>query len=255
MLSIERRNLIEKHLNEEGSIIISEISKVLEVSEETIRRDLHKMEQEGLLNRVRGGAYKNGTNGSAGTKIAFRKKIYIEEKKAIANKCSKLIDEGDIIMLGSSTTEIYIAEKLSESNEDVTVITNSLEVVNALNDSENVKIICIGGNLERNTESFVGIGAIQQLDDMFAHKAFISCSGIDMKFGVTSNSEAEAEIRKKMVQNSSKTYLVADITKFDRIGAHAICGLDEFEGIVTEKQVTGKWGERLEALNIRTDFN
>lgn len=253
MLAIDRMKKIEDTINENGSIIISEISKELNVSEETIRRDLEKMEQKQLLKRVRGGAYRIEEKDDE-TSIEFRKKIYIDEKMKIANKAIKYINDGDIIFIGSSTTALYFAKKINSSNKKVTVISNSLEVISELEKSKLVNVICIGGILRKKNKSFIGSSAIKQLDNIYANKTFISCSGIDMKFGVTNSIEGEAEIKAKMIERSSECYLIIDNTKFDKIGTYSVCQLGQLKQIITDDKLTGEWEKKLKELNIEVNY-
>lgn len=244
MLAVDRLKKIEELLMENGSVMISNLSELLEVSEETIRRDLEKLEKTNKLKRVRGGAYLPETSDHE-VPIGIREKIFLEEKQLIGKRCVELIEEGDCIMLDSSTTVLHIAKNLNASKKKVTVITNSLKVADEFQNSKNVELICLGGTLRKSTSSFVGYMTTDSLEKLSADKAFISCTAISADFGVTDNHELEAVIRKKMLVNSMKKYLTLDYTKFDSPSINKICKLSELDVIITDKKIPKKYRDVL----------
>ncbi len=250
MLAIERLKEIEKRLNERGSVVISSLSKEFKVSEETIRRDLDKLEKTTLLKRVRGGAYLQSDTDKQ-VPLEIREKIYLTEKQKIADRCIEFIEDGDTIMIDSSTTAVCVASNIQKHQKKVTVISNSLKVIEQFQDSKWVKPICIGGGLRKRTKSFIGNLALRQLETLRATKAFVSCTAISKEFGATDDSERESEIRKEMIKNSEKTFLVADRTKFDNLEPHLICKLDEVDAIVTEEKLPGEWEKKLKELKVK----
>lgn len=249
MLAIQRLKEIKKILNEKGSVVVSSLSKQFKVSEETIRRDLEKLEKSNVLRRVRGGAYLQ-TDSDKQVPLEIRENIYLEEKQKMANKCVEFINDGDTLMIDSSTTAACVAQKLNECQKKLTVITNSMKVVEEFQDSKWVKVICIGGGLRKRTRSFVGIQALEQLENLHANKAIISCTSVHKKFGATDDSEREAEIRKKMINHSEEIYLIADGTKFDTLESHRICNFTEIDKLITEKKLPKDWEEALKKEKI-----
>lgn len=244
MLAVDRLKKIEELLIENGSVMISNLSELLDVSEETIRRDLEKLEKENKLKRVRRGAYLPETSDNE-VPIGIREKIFLEEKQLLGEKCIELIEEGDCIMLDSSTTALYIAKNLNTSKKKVTVITNSLMITHEFDKSKTVKVICLGGILRKSTSSFVGYMTTDCLQKLAADKAFISCSSISIDMGVTDNHELEAMVRKNMLINSMKRFLVVDYTKFDSPSVNKICRLNELDMIITDRKVPKKYKEIL----------
>lgn len=250
MLAIQRIKEIENILNEKGNVVISSLSKLFKVSEETIRRDLDKLEKNNILKRVRGGAYLQSDSDKQ-VPLEIREQIYLTEKQKIADKCMEFINDGDTVMIDSSTTALYVAQNINIHKKKVTVITNSIKTVEELQDSKWVKIICIGGSLRKTTKSFSGTQALFQLSNLYANKAFISCTAIHNKFGVTDDSEREGEIRKKMLLNSEKVFLIADKTKFDDLESHLIAKLDEIDYIITEQELSKEWEEDLKENKVK----
>lgn len=249
MLAIQRLKEIKKILNEKGSVVVSSLSKQFRVSEETIRRDLEKLEKSNVLRRVRGGAYLQ-TDSDKQVPLEIRENIYLVEKQKMADKCVEFINDGDTLMIDSSTTAACVAQKLNKCQKKVTVITNSMKVVEEFQASKWVKVVCIGGGLRKRTRSFIGIQALTQLENLYANKAIISCTALNKKFGATDDSEREAEIRKKMIDNSEKVYLIADGTKFDTLESHLICNFTDVDKLITEKRLSKDWEKILKEQNV-----
>jgi len=242
MLAIERLKKIEEILNENGSIIISNLSEMMEVSEETIRRDLEKLSKTIEIKRVHGGAFKPSSF-DAEVPINIRKKIYLEEKQCIGKKCESMIQDGESIMLDSSTTALYVAKNLKISKKKVTIITNSNLIVNEFLDSELVTVICIGGIFRNRTNSFVGHMAVENLKRLSAEKAFISCSSITKGIGATGNHESEASVRRMMLQQCVKSYLIMDYTKFECTATYLVTKIEDIDAIITDKPVSYDYKE------------
>lgn len=252
LLAIERRKRIMQHLYKDGRVLVAELSKQFRVTEETVRRDLGRMEKEGLLLRTHGGAFLAETSFSSEVPVWVREDCYLSEKKWIGTKCAKLIRNGDTIMLDSSTTSLHIA-KIIKTHKQLTVITNSLNVLMELADAEDIRLISTGGTLRRRSLSYSGHAAAKSLSRYTADKAFLSCSGIDLKHGVTDANEDEAEMRKIMLQHAKQTILVADITKCEKIGLIKIADLSSFQMLVTNCPLPAQWKEELSTQSIAID--
>ncbi|WP_185929358.1 DeoR/GlpR family DNA-binding transcription regulator [Paenibacillus popilliae] len=252
MLAIERRKRIMQHLFQDGRVLVAELSKQFRVTEETVRRDLDRMEKEGLLLRTHGGAFLAETSVSSDVPVWVREDCYLSEKKWIGTKCARLIQHGDTIMLDSSTTSLHIA-KIIKARKQLTVITNSLNVIMELSDAEHIKLICTGGTLRHRSLSYSGHAAANALARYTADKAFLSCSGIDLTHGVTDANEEEAEIRKIMLHHAKQSILVADITKCEKIGLVKIAELSSFHTLVTNCPLPLQWREGLAAQSIILD--
>ena len=249
LLAIERQNAIMQELNTKGCITVSLLSKQFDVTEETIRRDLDKLEQSKLLRRVHGGAYiVNGFEKEA--PVRLRESIMLSEKERIGAKCCEYIDQYDTIMLDSSTTALYIAKQLKLENKKVTVITNSLDTINEFEDSENIKVICIGGTLRVKSHAFSGFDSLSLLNGLIADKAFVSAAGVHMNFGITDHIESEAKIRMMMLKNASKRYFIADNTKFGKAMMYSVWPLNDINYLVTDTAPDREWYSKLHELGV-----
>lgn len=235
MLAEERKEIILKKLYETGKVLVLEMSEVLHVSPETIRKDLKKLENEGLLRRVHGGAIlAKKINGEL--PINIRKNIYKKSKKIIATKALKYIREGATIFLDSSSTSMEIAESLYQYN-NLKVITNSYFIAEVLIRMPNNQLILTGGNFNPKNYSFVGHSAQESLKLYFADACFITSTGVNEKGWLTDSSEEESSIRRVMMEHSDNKYYILDDTKIYRSSTYMIGNLNQFTGILSNKSL------------------
>ena len=235
MLAEERKEIILKQLYEEGKVLVQDLSASINVSTETIRRDLKELENESLLKRVHGGAVlTKKINGELSVNI--RKNIFLDSKKIIASKAIKYIVDGSTIFLDSSTTSIEIAEELFRYNH-LKVITNSLLIAEILSKNINIHLILIGGKFNSKNFSFIGYPAQEHLSRYLADICFISSTGVNEQGLLMDSSEDEAAIRKLMMEHSDNKYYVLDDTKFYRSSTYVIGNLNQFTGILSNKKL------------------
>ena len=250
MLPLERQNRIMDFLTAEGAVSVSRLSAELEVTEETIRRDLEKLEKKECLRRTHGGAVPiDGT--TLELSLEKRKHTNVEEKARIAKIASGYVVSGDTIFLDASTTTFYMARELKKLR-NITVITNSIRVIRELDGEEGIKVICIGGLLSRN-ESFVGTTAEKAVaENYFASKMFFSSKGVAADAGILDSNEQECGIKKEMMKNSQERFYLCDSSKLGKVGFVKLCGLNEIDYFITEvdpgKEITDKLEESLVKL-------
>lgn len=251
MLAVERMHLIQCALQEEKQVSVSTLSSRFQVSEETIRRDLEKLSNsDPTIVRVYGGAYKAWVTDSE-MPVQVRETLSVDRKKAIANACFSLIRVNDIIMLDCSTTALYLAMLIRQQGYGVTVLTNSLRIVEVLRECEQIKLIVLGGNFRKNTQSLIGYDTTDMLSHYRADQCFISCTGIHMEFGITDNNENECKVRQAMIHNSKERYLLADTYKFGRSYLSKMAAPGDFDAIVTDVAPSPDWLKFLEAARTR----
>ncbi len=248
MLAVERRNLILEKLQAEKKVIVSELSQEFCVSEETIRRDLEKLEKDGLCVKSYGGAVLN-ENTSLDMPFNVRKKNNPAGKQKIARLVETLIEDGDHIILDPSTTAVFIARALKGRNR-LTVITNSIEVMLELSDTSDWNIISSGGSLKEGYLALVGPRAIEGLGAYNVEKAIISCKGIDMEKGVTDGNELFSQAKQTMIRSARQCILAADHSKFDRIAFSKICDVHQVHTVVTDEKPSDQWMEYFERAGI-----
>jgi len=248
MLAAERRNLILEKVHENKKVIVSELSKEFDVSEETIRRDLDKLEEDGHVIKSYGGAVIN-EKGSIDLPFNVRWKSNTQGKQKIAELISQQIEDGDHIILVASTTAVFIAKNIKQKRH-LTVVTNSIEILLELADVSGWDIIATGGLLKAGSMSLLGKKAEDGISSYYVDKAFISCKGIDLKKGVTDGNDETGGVKQNMLSAAGRVYLAADSSKFGKTALSKICGLSDVDVIVTDKKPDGPWLEAFEKMGI-----
>jgi DeoR/GlpR family transcriptional regulator of sugar metabolism len=239
MLSIERRNIILSRLKKDKNVLVGNLSAEFSVSEETIRRDLERLEREGHATRTYGGAI---LCEDVRTEQPFtvRKQTNVEAKQAIAAKVAQLINDGDFIMLDESTTASFVARAIKDK-KNLTVITNSIEIIIELAGLEGWNILSTGGALKSNVLALTGYQAESRIREYHVDKAIISCTGLDLERGYTDAGEDNALIKRAMMQSSSETILAADAQKFGKKAFASIGLIGELSALVTDAPPDEKW--------------
>lgn len=234
MLAEERRQEILKLLDIEESVHVSALSKRLNVTEETIRRDLDVLNKRKMLKRTHGGAVPLKINNKTELNFNIRQSKKIKEKKDIASKAVKLIEEGDTIFLDASSTSFFLAKELKRK-QNITVVTNSIRIIFELSDASNITVISTGGILRPNSLSFVGPLANETLKKYFADKIFASCKGISVEYGATDSNELEIEVKQNMIKHAKKVIIISDHSKLNEIGLTQFASTDKIDILITDK--------------------
>ena len=235
MLKIERQNLVDQELRKAGYVLVPELSRMLNCSEETVRRDLREMEMAGKLVRTHGGAYLVEKY-DKGYPIELRKSYLPHTKERMAAVAVREIQENDMVMLDSSTTCLAIAEAILAVDLNVTLITNSLAICDLFKETNsNVNLIGIGGVFRRRTSSFADPNTVEALRHYYADKAFISCPKLSVEQGLSDNHISEATVRQQMLRSAEKKILVVDHTKFEGTANHLFDGLENVNVIITDQ--------------------
>ncbi|MDF2986382.1 MAG: hypothetical protein K0R50_1892, partial [Eubacterium sp.] len=249
MLAVERRKKITEIIGENKSVLVTELSRQFEVTEETIRRDLEKLEQMGILVRTYGGATLVEGN-VAEVPVEQRQVINSAGKDAIAYEAAKMIKEGETIFLDASTSAYFLA-KYIKNMKNITVITNSHKVITELADSESVKIISIGGMLRKTNMSFVGrVAESTILNSYFASKAFISCQGITLNRGFTDQNEQETEVKKAMIKCSDSVFVLCDQSKLGKLSYCRVADFQEVDCFITDAKLGNEWEQVFQQKDI-----
>lgn len=249
MLKMERLIKIENFLNENKKATVVQLSKELDVTLETVRKDLDSLEKSGVLKRVHGGAYLVNAFDRE-VPIGFRNEMFKSEKDQLSKISAKQIVRGDNIALDSSTTSFHIAQQIRKQQISCTIITNSLEITSYLQGEPYLNLILIGGRFREISHSFIGSSATDMIDNYVIDKFFISCSGISREWGLTDNNQSEGVVRKKFISQSNLNYLVIDHTKFDFRTVYKIVDFDKIDFIITDQKLNKKWLEFFKEKNV-----
>lgn len=235
MNKFQRHQEITTLVNKKGTVRISEIMETFGVTDMTVRRDLIELEEQGLLKKIHGGARSNSA--FQYKEVSHREKHTQnpEEKLKIAKLAANLIEEGDTIFLGPSTTVEIFAEEIKNTN--LTVVTNCLPVFNILSKkkSETFKVFLLGGEMRQISESFVGEITNTSLERMHFSKMFFSANGI-FENDVMASSIEEAYTQKLAITNSVEQYLLLDSTKIGKKDFTTFSTLDNLTAVVTDSE-------------------
>lgn len=241
MLANERREKIKLILDKEKTVTVKILAQELKVTMETIRSDLDYLSKKNFgIIKVHGGAYKIDTFDKS-IPIKLREQVMVKEKDSLGKIAIKFIQDGDVIMLDSSSTCFYIAKQLNYTQIKVTLITNSISIINIVANNPLIKTISLGGTLATNSNAFRGNITTNNLRTLHADKAFISPTSISKDFGLSHDNEFAAEISKIMIENSDSIYLVVDHTKFGKSSLTNICSYNSINCIITNKKPNSNW--------------
>ena len=177
MLAIERRREILARLAVEGKVIVSELARDFEVTEETIRRDLERLDKEGLVSKTYGGAVSKH-NTALDLPYNIREGVNVFQKQKISDEVAALVNDGERIMLDSSSTALYIVKKL-KNKKNLTIITNSVKILLELSDKPDFTVLCTGGSLKEGSLSLTGSSAEKMISSYHVDFAICSCKGTD----------------------------------------------------------------------------
>ena len=248
MLGIERRQAIIDKLKQEHRVYVCELSKIFNVTEETIRRDLDKLESDDLIRRNYGGAVLNDYI-SEDLSFLRRSAINSKEKDMIAQKAMGFIKDGNTIMMDSSTTGLALLNRL-KIRKNITIITNSIRLAYDFTNSQ-FKIISTGGTLRAKSFALTGDVTCNTLQRYYVDFAILSCKGINIEKGVMESNEEESVVKKIMIAQAKKVILLVDHSKFDKVSFTKTCDFNNVTILITDKMPSREWQEYLKDKNIK----
>lgn len=249
MAQKERLALIRQAVRKEKKISVSELSKEHGVTEETIRRDLEKLEQEGLINRTYGGAVLNIEKISAHVDYLRRSQTNKEAKMIIGKLAAQEIPPHTAIGADASST-VMEAVSMMKDRPDITVLTNSVKIIRELDQSA-LNIISTGGQVNKNTFSMQGNIVRQILSNYYVDVVLISCTALEVDGGVFDSNEEEAELKRLLVNRGQKTILLADHTKFNKVAFVRVLDYSQIDVVITDRNPGQEWSEMLQAKGVR----
>ncbi len=247
-LAIERKNLILEKLERDKKVVVSELAAEFSVSEETIRRDLDKLDKEGFAIKSYGGAILNESNEND-MPFQLRQRSNMEGKKKIAKIVSEYINDGEHIFIDPSSTGVSVI-KACENKKHLTILTNSIEVLLELSDNDEWKVISTGGTLVANYLALVGPKCISSINSFHADKVILSCKGLDIDRGITDANELFSQVKQEMIGAATEKILAVDHTKFNKVAFSQICGITDIDMVVTDVKPDDSWLRFFEAKGI-----
>lgn len=222
-----RRDRILEALEKSGFVKVSDLCSNLNTSAVTIRKDLEYLESQGHLIRVHGGAKLISL--PSAIKRTTTKEL---EKKAIAKAAASMVKDGDFIIINVGTTCYYVCEAL-KGKKNLTVVTNSVAIVNIFMNTPSITVILLGGILNRDMEITVGEDVIEQLGKYTADKLFLGMDGVDAEMGATTYNHVEDTLMRQMMLRSKKRILVVDDSKIGKVTFARVANLSDIDTIIT----------------------
>lgn len=214
MLAQERFDKILELLRKEQSVTVTELTRQLNTSESTIRRDLVALDKQGLLIKVHGGATAVKTVLSAEEAVTQKSRKHLKEKKRIAEYAAKLVCPGDFVYIDAGTTTEWMIDFLKEY--DAVYVTNGIGHARKLMNT-GFQVRLLGGEIKAVTEAIVGDDALENLEKYNFTKGFFGTNGVDIKRGLTTPDLKEASVKKKAMNHCKEVYILADSSKFDQV--------------------------------------
>lgn len=235
MLAQQRRTVIRDELERSGGVRVSDLVRMLSVSDMTVRRDLDALARQGVLNKVHGGATLRGA-GLTTHEPGFEAKSEFElaEKEAIGRRAAALVEPGTAIALSAGTTTYALARFLSDI-PGLTVVTNSVRVADVLHAQSSIgNTVILTGGIRTPSDALVGPVAIDALRSLNVDVCFMGVHGMDQHTGFTTPNLMEAETNRVMAESARRLVVVADHTKWGTRGLSRIARLDEASVVVTD---------------------
>lgn len=214
MFTEERYNIILQELKQKGTVSVTDLVKLLDASESTVRRDLNSLDQEGLLKKIHGGAITIDENTSKHDyKVNVRKSLNVEDKCEIAKYAASLVEEGDVIYLDAGTTTELLINFIEVKN--ITVVTNGISHAKKLLE-KGFKTYILGGEVKSVTEAVVGSSTVEELKKYNFSKGFFGVNGVSNQSGYTTPDVSEAMVKSQAIKMCQKSYILADTSKLEK---------------------------------------
>ncbi|QNK59794.1 DeoR/GlpR family DNA-binding transcription regulator [Paenibacillus sp. PAMC21692] len=246
MLAAERHRRIIEKLGESGAVKVSELSELFSVTEKTVREDLEKLEEKGLLKRTHGGAVLEQGGEDSFLPLQIPNAKHQAEKAAIATLALSCIEPNDIIALDAGSSTLELARQLP--NMPLTVLTNDLLIIRELTLKDAIRLVVPGGY--RHNNLLIGGESQEWINRLNVHKLFLSTTGIHPEYGLTIFTEELAKLKRLYIDNARRTYVIADHSKFDRGALITYAALNDVHCIITDGGISPEVEERYEALGL-----
>lgn len=244
----ERRHEILNRINREGRVTVAELSRLFGVSEVTIRQDLQSLAEQNLLVRTHGGAIPTRRLASE-LSLSLRRQQQVLAKDRIGAAGAAMIQDGDAVFLDTSSTALAIAMRLGQHRE-VTVITNSIAIVQELMASPDLTVVAPGGRLRRETASLIGVDGLEALAGYNIQKGFFGAHGLSLAEGLTDVSADEAEVKAAMVARCRQTIAIIDATKWGRVGFASFAPVSAIDRVITDTDAPAELVEQVRGAGI-----
>jgi DeoR/GlpR family transcriptional regulator of sugar metabolism len=230
MLKEKRFEFILETLKKKKEVTFEELAVKLDVSDDTIRRDIEYLHKNGLLSKVRGGAIPRAKN-----PLTFqdRQSHLKKEKDVIALKSQQLIQDGMTVFMDGGTTVCAVAAYFP-TDIRLRAVSNNYTLISALAGYKNVELIVAGGNYDRNLQIFSGFTTCTTIAGFTADLYLMGTCGVDQRFGISATFQQDAEVKQAMKKNARKTVILANHQSLRRVDAFKVCSIEEIDVLVTD---------------------
>lgn len=235
-MRISRIDQLEQYVLEHRTASIDALCEEFNISKNTVRRDLEVLVARGSVEKVYGGVIACENTTPIPDLVTFHERANrnAQNKQRIAALAASFVRERDIIYIDSGTTTMNVVDHLSHLST-VTIITNSVQVINKSMNYPNINLIVLPGSLKRDTASLIGSSCVEYLEDYNIVRAFMACTGISVQSGICNASTEEYNVKKAALKKSQKHYLLADSSKFGRTSLMTFGDVDQFDYILTDQ--------------------
>jgi DeoR family fructose operon transcriptional repressor len=249
VFATERHQQILGRARADGRVDVSALARELDVTPETVRRDLSALERHGLVRRVHGGAIPVERLGFE-PGLADREGLLSVEKELIAKAALDELPDGGSIILDAGTTTVRLAEMLPTDRE-LTVVTHALPVATVLATRPGITLHLVGGTVRGRTLAAVGSWALRDLADIQADVVFLGTNGLTVEHGLTTPDLAEAAVKRALVAAARRVVVLADHTKIGRADFAYVAPLSDVDTVITDTGVAPELVEEIEAAGPR----
>lgn len=249
MYAIERRRIIKEYLKEHNQVQVQELSRILDVSEVTVRRDLEFLEKEGLLTRTHGGAILNSSTEQHELFTLFEPAEDKAHYEKIATTALNFIKNGDVIMLTNGETNAIIASKLEE-REGVKVLTNDITIALKIALQPKNHVVVLGGDLHKKDIALYGSLSLNNLERFFVNHLFVEIDGVNASLQATVDSQEKADLIIKAMQLCEDVTFVCPSKRFNTNAFFLLGKVAMAQRIITDKDVSDEYKEKIFSANI-----
>lgn len=244
----ERQQDILRLINQEGRASVTDLSRKYGVSEVTIRGDLQILTDQGLIMRTHGGAVT--VPPSTDLSLNLRRQLQMAEKERIGAAAAAFVSDGDAVFLDTSSTSLAIVRHLKMRRE-LTILTNSLAIAQAVLDMSGVTVVMTGGVLRRDTVSLIGTEGLSLLNRFNIKTGIFGAHGLTIPEGLTDVSVGEAEVKSQVVTMCRQVIAVIDATKWGRVGPASFARIQDLHVIITDQQAPVELVNQVRDLGTR----
>jgi DeoR/GlpR family transcriptional regulator of sugar metabolism len=230
MIKAERHQLLTKHITNNQSAQLKELSELLNVSEDTVRRDIKELADLGIIKAVRGGAI---AHSPVPHHYRDREHLQVAQKEIIAQKAIRFVKDGQVVFFDGGTSTLAVAAALPKDIQ-ITVVTNSFPVVNILEDYPSAEVIFIGGRLNKKTFTTLGSETIDAIRNIKADISFLGICSIDLERGITTRDYEDCLIKKNIVANAKTVIALSTINKVGTAEPFFVCSVKAIDVVLTD---------------------